>query len=160
MVYALPAINFKMIKTTQSSHGNVLSKASITLSSLCLIHCLAMPFVILLLPAISQFMSETVETVLILAVIPISAIAFVPTWLKHRNFRLGGIFLFGLTVILIGQFGMNHHHDFMSSSSQHEAILGFLGRTTVLMIGVFSLAWATYKNNKHTHVCKNPHHHH
>jgi hypothetical protein len=153
-------LTFYMNKTTHHPSGNFLSKASLTLSSVCLIHCLAMPFVILLLPAISQFMSETVETVLILAVIPISAIAFVPTWLKHKNFRLGGIFLFGLTVILIGQFGMDHHHDFLSNTDQHEAILGFVGRTTVLMIGVFSLAWATYRNNKHTHVCKNPHHHH
>jgi hypothetical protein len=105
-------------------------------------------------------MSETVETALILAVIPISSIAFIPSWLKHRNYRLGGIFLFGLTVILIGQFGMEHHHDILNSSLQSKAIIGFIGRTSVLMIGVFALAWATYKNNTHTHVCKNPHHHH
>jgi uncharacterized membrane protein YfcA len=119
-----------------------------------------MPFVILLLPAISQFMSETLETILILAVIPISAISFVPTWLKHKNFRLGMIFLFGLTLILVGQFGMNHHHDFLSNTTGNDAMFGFIGRTVVLMMGVFALAWSTYKNNSHTHVCKNPHHHH
>lgn len=121
-----------------------------------------MPFVIVLLPAMSAFVSETMELVLILSIIPVSMLAFIPTWLKHRDVQLAIMFGTGLIFILLSQFMMDHHHDILLGdiSANISVAAVFFGRILVMMTGVVLLATATYRNNKHTHVCKNPHHHH
>ena len=72
-------------------------------------------------------MNETLETALILGIVPVSLFGFVPTWLKHRNFRLGAIFLIGLTLIMASQFAVGHHHDLSVAQivSQSETYDGF-----------------------------------
>lgn len=138
------------------------SRFSYALSSLCLLHCLAMPFVIVLLPAISQFMSETVENILILAIIPVSLITFLPTWIKHKNNRLAGMFISGLAFILLSRYRIHHYHEAALSDilANSEILLATISRTGLMIAGVSLLAYSTYKNNKHTHVCSNPHHKH
>lgn len=107
-------------------------------------------------------MNETVETALIVGIVPVSLFGFLPTWLKHRNFRLGAIFLVGLILIMASQFAVGHHHDLSVAQilSQSEPMIDFIVRTLSMIAGVSMLAYATYKNNRHTHVCSNPHHHH
>jgi hypothetical protein len=121
-----------------------------------------MPFIILLLPTLSAFVGETVEMALIIAIIPVSLIGFIPTWLKHKNFRLFGIFVTGLLFILMSQFFIAHHHDVALSAvlSSGNDTVTFFARLATMIVGVSLLAYATYRNNKHTHVCSNPHHHH
>ncbi|MCC5925229.1 MAG: MerC domain-containing protein [Bacteroidetes bacterium] len=151
-----------VLQNSLSSKNTLLSRVSLTLSSVCLLHCLAMPFVIVLLPALSAFMGETVEMILILSIIPVSLVAFIPTWLKHKNFRLLGIFTTGLLLILLSQFVIAHHHDVAMSAifSSFSDGAAFIGRLASMITGVSILAYATYRNNKHTHVCSNPNHHH
>jgi hypothetical protein len=131
-------------------------------SSICLVHCLTMPFIILLIPAFSHFMSDTIELILIVSIIPISLYAFVPTWLAHKNSSLGVLFSAGILLILFSQFGMDHFHSVEPTqifTNSHSAIQ-FFSRTGIMVLGVVLLALSVYKNNKHTHVCRNPHHHH
>lgn len=133
----------------QLSQQSFLSRMSIILSSLCIIHCLSVPLIIIALPAVAGFFPSTIETILIASVIPISALSFVPTWLKHKNFLLLATYVVSITLILAGHFG--HHH------------LGFFNGFTELFLvitGAFGIAVAIYRNNRHTHVCKNPHHDH
>lgn len=141
---------------------NSAKKLSYIFSSICLVHCLTMPFIILLIPAFSHFMNDTVELILIVSIIPISLYAFVPTWLNHRNMLLGSLFTAGLVLILFSQFGMVHLHVLELSQifSNSDNTLTYFSRSIVMITGVFLVAFSVYKNNKHTHICVNPHHHH
>lgn len=151
-----------MPQHTVTTPRNLFSKLSLALSSLCLIHCLAMPFVILLLPALAHFFGDTLELILILSVLPISLFAFIPTWNKHKNMRLLGIFTAGVTMILLSQFAIEHYHHTPAGHDllHGDALSALIGRTTLMLVGVSMLAYSIYKNNKHTHVCNNPHHLH
>lgn len=148
--------------SSERTHKRGASQLSYFISSVCLLHCLLMPFVIILLPAFSAFFNDTLETILLLSVIPVSLYAFIPTWLNHKNGTLAIFFLVGLVMILIAQFGIQHVHF----NSIQELITGSISnpivivRLLVLIVGVIILSAAVYKNNKHTHVCHNPHHHH
>lgn len=152
MVYVLIV---KLMITTKSisQKNNIFQKWSALLSSLCLIHCLTTPFIIILLPSVSQFFSHWVETALILAIFPISSIAFFPIWTNHKNKTRLFEFLGGLFLILIAQIVVwVLPHESQPVYHVVEILLMILGTGLV--------AWASYKNRKHTHTCKNPNHVH
>jgi uncharacterized membrane protein YeaQ/YmgE (transglycosylase-associated protein family) len=130
----------------------ILSRSSVFLSSVCLIHCMATPFLVLALPSFSVFFTDAVEWALILAVVPVSLAAFVPTWLKHKDRGLLLRFLAGLTFVLVSQFLFHQHHHSVVS-------LQWPGMVS-MAIGAFLMAWAIYRNNRHTHVCTVPGHAH
>lgn len=140
-----------------TSQFDSFSKISIYLSSLCVIHCLTVPFLIILLPAMSFFAGSTFEMILILTVIPLSAIGFFPTWQKHKNLSYLIIYLSSVFFLLIGQFVLSHSHE---ATAVHAATFEHVAQLLMLVSGALGLAWVTYKNSKHTHSCKNPHHKH
>jgi endonuclease/exonuclease/phosphatase (EEP) superfamily protein YafD len=131
---------------------SALSRSSVFFSSVCLIHCLATPFVILALPSLSVFFSDTLEWILILSVVPLSLAAFVPTWWQHKNVRLAVVFVIGLTFVMLSQF-LFHQHSHTSVSVQIPGMAS-------MAVGASMLAWSIYKNNRHTHVCTVPGHKH
>ncbi len=136
--------------------STIFAKISIFLSSLCVLHCLATPFVLLLLPALSTFFSETLERALVLSVVPLSLIGFVPTWLRHKNHRLMICYIISISLILFSQFVIHAGHDHAAGSS--ITFLNWL-KTGVTFSGALLLAWVVFQNNRHTHYCTHPHHH-
>lgn len=136
---------------TNSTRG-ILSRSSVFLSSVCLIHCMATPFLILALPSFSVFFTDVVEWALILAVVPVSLAAFIPTWLKHKDRTLMARFAVGLAFVLVSQFLFHQHHH-SDVSLQWPGILS-------MSVGAGLMAWAIYRNNRHTHVCDVPGHAH
>lgn len=128
-------------------------KFSIWLSSLCLIHCLITPFIIILLPSVSSFVDGWVETALIAAVIPVSLFSFIPIWLKHKNLTRLFELLAGIALVLIAQLVIHgSSHTFGSFIAAIEMLL--------MIAGTSLIAYATYRNRRHTHHCHNPHHAH
>ncbi len=132
---------------------NTTQKLSIWLSSLCLIHCLITPFIIILLPSVSGFFSGWVEAMLIFAVVPISSVAFFPIWIKHKNKMRLVEFLVGIGIVLFVQL---FFHDLDHSGFHFDQ----LTETIFMIIGTGLIAFATYKNKKHTHTCTVPNHEH
>lgn len=137
------------------------------LSGLCVVHCLTTPVLVVLLPAMSTFFSTSVETALVVSVIPLSAIGFIPTWRKHRNNRLLTYYVVGIAIMLATHLGFHytgleeliigHSHD----GSHDHAHLGItLTESSLMILGASILAWSIWKNNRHTHSCKNPNHVH
>lgn len=131
---------------------SLFSRSSVVLSSVCLVHCLATPFIILAVPSISVFFSDTLELILIISVVPLSLAAFMPTWWKHKNVKLAVLFGLGLALVMISQFLFHQH----ASSVESAQIPGMLS----MAFGAAILAWSIYKNNRHTHVCDVPGHVH
>jgi hypothetical protein len=131
---------------------SALSRSSVFFSSVCLIHCLATPLVVLALPSMSVFFSDTLEWMLILSVVPLSLAAFIPTWWKHKNVRLAVWFGVGLGFVMISQL-LFHQHNHTVASLQVPGVAS-------MALGASLLAWSIFKNNRHTHVCTVPGHKH
>ncbi len=117
---------------------------------------MATPLVLLLLPAISTFFSETIEQILVISVVPISLAGFAPTWLRHKDYRLLGLYVTSLVLILFSQFFLHVSHDQISGGS--VPAMAWV-RTSVTFAGALLLAWTVFRNNRHTHYCTHPHHH-
>lgn len=137
-------------------------RLSIFLSSLCLAHCLAMPLIVLLLPALAHFFSETVEMLLVMSILPVSLIAFLPVWNRHRNFSILRVFIISLLLIFGSQFVF--HGNLFAIAVSAEMMTGAFSMSLIrgmsMLAGSFGLAYSLYLVNRHTHVCTNPHHHH
>lgn len=131
---------------------SILSRSSVFLSSVCLIHCMATPLLVLALPSFSVFFTDIVEWVLVLAVVPVSLAAFIPTWLKHRDRTLLVRFLVGVGFVFVSQFLFHQHHH-------GDAAVQWPGMMS-MALGAGLMAWAIYRNNRHTHVCDVPGHTH
>lgn len=131
---------------------SLFSRSSVVLSSVCLVHCLATPFIILALPSVSVFFSDTLELILIFSVVPLSLAAFVPTWWKHKNLKLSIQFGIGLVLVMISQLLFHQH-------TTTDVALHVPGMMS-MAIGAGILAWSIFKNNRHTHVCNVPGHVH
>lgn len=134
----------------------MLSNMSIVFSSVCVLHCLLTPFFILLLPALAEFFSDTIEFALIMAVVPLSLLGFLPAWLKHKNYALLRYFILGLSLVLVSQLFIHTAHDSLVTRSSIAPNLTYI-KSVVMFLGASILAFAVYKNNKHTHVCNHKH---
>lgn len=143
------------------------SRLSLLLSGLCVLHCMAMPILLLTIPALSSLFPSYLESLLVLSILPLSGFGFIPTWKKHRNNRLLQSYLLGLGIILITHIGFHYsdiEHFFwgghFDGSHNHSHAGFYLTESTLMIVGSAILAWTTWKNNRHTHVCKNPNHIH
>ncbi len=88
-----------------------LDGVAIGLSALCLIHCLALPLLISLLPiaGLFGFEDEWVHKVLVIAVVPVTALA---AWSAgHRAWSFLTLAGLGITLLLAGAF-VHPLHDF------------------------------------------------
>ena len=132
------------------------SKLTIYLSSICVVHCMATPFVIILLPAIATFFTKTIENILVLSVIPLSLVGFIPTWLRHKNYRLLYLYILSIALILFSQFVLHVHHGHAAGDTIPLITWARMG---VMITGAILLAGVVFKNNRHTHYCTHCDHH-
>lgn len=73
--------------------GNWLDGLAVTLSALCLVHCLALPLVVAGLPFLAQYSEGHLHAQVLVIVLPLSSVALALGFRRHRNWRilLGGI---------------------------------------------------------------------
>ena len=94
----------------------LLDRAAISISALCILHCLATPVLLIAIPVISStfLADEQFHRVLVAIILPVSVIAFSLGCRRHRDsvvLVLGGIGLFFLILVaavghdLLGEFG-------------------------------------------------------
>lgn len=83
-----------------------LDMAGMTASTICLVHCLAMPVVIALIPAFAAdlFESEWFHITLAFAVLIFCLLAFVPGYFRHKDKRLIGIGVTGISLVFFATF--------------------------------------------------------
>lgn len=78
-------------------------RLGICLSALCVIHCLAMPLAIALVPALQLSFSHDVFHLLLIVILPaLALLAFVPGYRKHRDLRAFLWALPGVVLIVVG----------------------------------------------------------
>lgn len=84
----------------------LLDKTAIGLSAICVIHCLALPLALVLLPslAILPLADESFHKILIYLVLPTSVIALTFGCKRHEQWRVLGFGFSGLAVLLFTAF--------------------------------------------------------
>ena len=92
-------------------------KLSICLSLCCILHCIALPVIILMLPSFASLWlnSEKVHVILVLFAVPISLFAMAKSLRVHHNYKCISLAVIGLS-LLVGAIFM-HDINFDSESS-------------------------------------------
>lgn len=124
----------------KSSTNTGLDRIAVFLSSLCLLHCLALPFALLLGPLLGDWLqsSETqVHWLLLALALPVSAIALWRGFLKHHSQLTLGLGSIGLLLMFVG---VSH-----LIGEQWEVILTVTGVSALLVAHVRNMM------GKHSH---------
>ena len=99
-------------------------KLSICLSLCCILHCIALPAIILMIPSFASLWinNEKVHVILVLFAVPISLFAMAKSLRIHHNYKCISLAIIGL-FLLVGAIFM-HNINFGSESSHigHEEI--------------------------------------
>lgn len=105
-----------------------MDKIAIGLSTLCTVHCLLLPIILTLLPALSLnvLADEMFHQWLLVAVIPTSLIALTMGCRQHKNLSVMIFGLLGLTILILTAF---FGHDFLGESG--EKIASVIGAVVI-----------------------------
>ena len=99
-------------------------KLSICLSLCCILHCIALPAIILMIPSFASLWinNEKVHVILVLFAVPISLFAMAKSLRVHHNYKCISLAVIGL-LLLVGAIFM-HDINFGSESSHigHEEV--------------------------------------
>jgi hypothetical protein len=115
--------------------NNYLDKSAVTLSFLCVLHCLALPLITVLVPSIiaSALNQELFHLMMVVCVLPVSIYALTMGCRKHNKFSIGIYGALGLmTLVSALVFGESH--------------LGEMGEKTLTTLGAIIIAFAHIKN--------------
>lgn len=111
-------------------------RSAIFLSSLCVVHCLVLPVVLIILPTLSSlayFSDERFHVWMLFGVIPISVFALAFGYLHHKSYRVVAVASMGIMILLLATlFG-------------HDA-LGHTGEIIASVIGSLFIAFAHIQN--------------
>jgi hypothetical protein len=99
---------------SQTQANSALDRTAVALSGLCLLHCLALPVLVGMLPFAGQFGDAHFHLQMLAVVVPVSVLAFAMGYRKHGSLRvlLGGAIGLGLLSI-----GATVVHDRMGVST-------------------------------------------
>jgi len=102
----------------------VLDKSAISLSMVCVLHCIALPFLVILVPQLTAywFAGDDFHLTLVYVVLPTSIVAIGLGCRRHRSYRVltwGGI---GLLILV---FAASYGHDLFGGMA--EKLLTLLG---------------------------------
>ena len=92
-------------------------KLSICLSLCCILHCIALPVIILMIPSFASLWinNEKVHVILVLFAVPISLFAMAKSLRVHHNYKCISLAVIGLS-LLVGAIFM---HDINFGSESH-----------------------------------------
>lgn len=130
-------MNHKSFLRTHTLH-----KAGIWLSILCTIHCLAMPFVMTLLPFLGgTFISETMEIYLVVISVALALFLLSKDYRGHRNVLPLLLLLFSTILNFSGLFLVEH---------TYETALVVTG--AIIMTAAYTVNWWSHRK-----VCTHAH---
>ncbi len=126
-------------------------KLSICLSLCCILHCIALPVFIILIPSMTSFWinSENVHVFLVLFAVPVSLFAMGKSLRKHHDYKCIGLAVIGLLLLILAIFmhdiGFTDEHSQGDHGDEHGG-LGETLETVFTVIGGLILLIAHYLN--------------
>jgi len=118
-----------------------LDGTAVALSGLCLVHCLALPFIVAGLPFLSGFSEGHLHAQMLIVVLPLSVVALGIGFRRHHNLRVITAGTAGMLLLTIG--GTVAHDQF-----------GILADRLLTVAGAITLATAHFYNSVFTRRCR------
>lgn len=112
-----------------------LDRVAIALSALCLVHCLALPLVLVALPLLAQFADSHWHTPMLLIAVPVSMSAIVIGYRRHGNLPLLGAGVAALTLLIF-------------AATFAHAYLGAAIDRSLTIVASLLLAWVHWQNGR------------
>lgn len=114
----------------------------IALSFACLLHCLALPLLILLAPALSRWIAlpEGVHAVILLLALPAAAIAMRDGWRRHQQLMPAILAAIGLGLLALG---LSAHEGWIAAANPEAAdrLLTSVGALTLATAHLVNWRW-------------------
>ena len=97
-------------------------KLSISLSLCCILHCIALPVIILMIPSFASLWinNEKVHVILVLFAVPISLFAMAKSLRVHHNYKCISLAVIGLSLLVVAIFMHNINFGSENSHIAHE----------------------------------------
>lgn len=130
-----------MDRSTEHSSTALLDRIAIAMSGLCMLHCLALPIVLLTLPMLEQFGAGHFHLQALVFVIPVSVIALLLGYQRHLD---AGILVWGVLGLGLLIFGATWAHN----------ELGVLADRLCTISGSLILASTHYANSRLSRRCR------
>ena len=140
LYYILRAPAIPMQQDTQKSRS-WLDGIAVALSMLCLVHCLALPLLVIGLPLLAQFADSHLHYQLLVVVVPLSVVAFGIGYRRHQNPRILVAGALGLSLLIIG-------------ATVAHTQLGLFADRLFTIAGSLVLAAAHWKNSRSNARCE------
>lgn len=123
--------------TDLTRHSPILDKFAVSTSALCAIHCLFLPVILSVFPALGTtiFGQESFHMLLLVLVIPLSLVALVIGCRQHKSRFVAAAGFIGLSILI---FTAAYGHD----------LLGHDGERIATLVGVSFIAAAHLLNYK------------
>ena len=115
--------------------SGLLDKIAVTLSSLCLLHCLALPLLIVVLPVLSEFDDVNFHFQMLVCILALFFIAFTLGYRRHFNKCVITWGVIGMLLLIIG------------GTIAHSAY-GIIADRILTICGALIIAVAHYFNNR------------
>ena len=98
-------------------------KLSICLSLCCILHCIALPVIILMIPSFASLWinNEKVHVILVLFAVPISLFAMAKSLRVHHNYKCISLAVIGLS-LLVGAIFMHDINFGSESHTEHKEV--------------------------------------
>lgn len=80
----------------------IFDRVAVMLSGLCLLHCLALPFVLLALPILSELSGEHLHAQMLVIAIPVSVVALALGFRRHGSHYVIAFGTLGMMLLLVG----------------------------------------------------------
>lgn len=116
-----------------SGRPAVLDQVAVALSGLCLLHCLLLPLLVAVLPFLGQWSDDHLHAEMLIIVVPVSVIALVLGYRRHRHSGIVIAGLIGLGILIVG------------GTIAHSAY-GLLADRALTVVGSLTLAATHYRN--------------
>jgi hypothetical protein len=116
-------------------------RAAVMLSGLCLLHCLALPFLIMAMPVLSEVSGEHLHAQMLVVAVPVSVIALTIGFRRHANRYVLAFGIIGLLLLVIG-------------GTVAHSYYGVVADRTLTIAGALLLAVTHYFNSRLMRHCR------
>lgn len=99
-----------MMDNSAPPRGTMLDRTAVALSGICLLHCLALPFLVVLLPLATELPATHWHAELLVIVLPVSIVAFAMGYRRHGSLRIMAAGTFGLLLLVLGGTIVHAHY--------------------------------------------------
>ena len=123
-------------------------RAAISFSILCVLHCLAFPWALILIPSLAALPleGEALHLWLLIAIIPTSVFALTLGCRKHKRYRVALLGTIGLVIIVAALFV-----EGLASGEMWEKILTVIGATFVAVGHLLNFRLCQHRDSCNCH---------